>query len=324
MAGLAWRTGVNMREFAYYGSNVLNDHTQAGLQDQQLAALRDLQVKVVRFYASHREFATDACIQKVDTALGRLKAFGMQAIVCLDDSLTSAFTVHGNNPFHTQVQGHYDKHYYLDQHYRDFYIPHVQQLVGAFKNHSAVLVWELGNEFAIHPRPSEMADSKAFLKFLQVASQTVKNASPNKLVSTGFLNSRQVASDDEIATESKLLAFAKKVYKIETIDLMSCHFYEDNSEEHFAPIDVQAAAAFNKAFYVGELGSPVRISGGGQRNRSDYYRNKIQQWKANGAFTVLPWAFDTSPFDVGISDNEAFAGIYGDFNDLKGIVRNFA
>jgi hypothetical protein len=92
MVQIPWRTGVNMREFAYYGTPAV-PHTDSGLQRRQLDQLQALQVKLVRFYASYNQFSTDQCTQKVSAALDLLQSYQMQAVVCLVDSLNSPFTL---------------------------------------------------------------------------------------------------------------------------------------------------------------------------------------------------------------------------------------
>ena len=105
MTEISWRTGVNMREFAYYGTPA-RQHTTPALQRTQLEQLREMQVHLVRFYASCNIFAAHQCSEKVLGALNLLQEFGMQAIVCLTDSLGSEFTVQGNESFHAAVLGH--------------------------------------------------------------------------------------------------------------------------------------------------------------------------------------------------------------------------
>lgn len=318
MLTIPWRTGVNMREFAYYGTSLLPSPAQS-FQDDQLRKLGELGVKLVRFYATAKvsDFSPDVCVERVRHALDRLHAFGMQAIVCLDDSIGSDYSLPLNQPFHNTPPGHYHKDYWRDRKYNDHYMGHVRHLVTALANHPAVLVWELGNEYAMHPDnplPTE-AEINDFFTFASAASRLIKQLAPRKLVSTGLMNSRQISyalSPDAIS------AFARRLYGLPTIDLISIHYYQDDNEKQFAPIDVEAARFVRKPFYVGELGAkPEAVP------RPSYYQGELQEWKDAGAFTVLLWGFDASS-DAHVSDRFAFAGRFGDFNDICQTMRNFA
>lgn len=312
MLSIPWRTGVNMREFAYYGTPVM-PHTSAALQTQQLQALKDLQVRLVRFFASQRDTPTAATIERLRTALDRLEQFGMQAIVCLDDGLGSGFTVPGTNAFHSQVGGHLHSDYWVNENYRSDYLPHVSAIVRALKDHPAALLWELGNEYALHPREPMRVHSQAFLRFAAIASETIKEIAPQHLVSTGLVNSRHVAS----LVEDDVNAFARQLYGLASIDVISIHYYQHDGEKNYSGIDLAAARDLQKPFYIGEVGMD-KNSGG----RDGYLKNEIAEWKNAGAFTVLPWAFDTSPMDVGVSDLYAFARIHGDFEGIKNVMKS--
>src|SRR5262249_28867779 len=102
MPNIPWRTGVNMREFAYYNTGIV-PHTVGNpqLQRQQLTKLKQMNVKLVRFYASANTLSTSQCISQVRQALDLLAEFNMQAIVCLDDSLNSGMSVPGMTGFPT-------------------------------------------------------------------------------------------------------------------------------------------------------------------------------------------------------------------------------
>jgi murein DD-endopeptidase MepM/ murein hydrolase activator NlpD len=318
MISIPWRTGVNMREFAYYGTSA-RPHTQIELQDRQLARLQTFGVQLVRFYASRHDMSTAEAVQRVRSAVGKIANVGMQAIVCLDDSLSgSGFFVPGTVDFHDTAGGHLHSRYWLEKRYEQHYISHVRNIVTALKGHAGILMWELGNEYALHPRQPEPTrrESQAFLEFANQASGLIKEISPNHLVSTGLVNSRQVAS----LVDDNLAEFARRLYGIATLDAISIHYYRDDGEKIFAESDLAAARDLKKPYYIGEVGADVRQLA----DRTSFYRGEIQQWKDAGAFAVLPWSFDCSERDVDVGDLLGVAKIHGDFGTIMDVVKSHA
>ncbi|MDX2162176.1 MAG: NBR1-Ig-like domain-containing protein [bacterium] len=320
MVSIPWRTGVNMREFAYYGYPGLpNFFAPAALQRQQAETLRGMGVKVVRFYASHRQVATDATAQRVRAACDVLAQHGMQAIICLDDAhAVAGWCVPGYDDLHTEVNSHYNKRFFTQELWRAKYLPHISAIVTAVKDHPGVLLFELGNEYAIHPRSPEpnRADAQAFITFARVVSETIKAIAPKKLVSTGLVNTRHVANlIDEVPPRT----FSRQLHALPGIDAISLHYYFHDGEKQFVANDMEVARALGKPFYIGEFGAEF-----GKVDRLAYYRAELQEWRSAGAFVAMPWAFDTSPNDVGVSDLYSFARIKGDFDALRGVVQSFS
>lgn len=309
---IPWRTGVNMREFAYYGPEYLQ-FTQIILQNAQLNSLSDLGVKLVRFFAVHVKNGTAENIERTRRALDLMDRHDMQGIVCLTDALGSAFIVRGDEPYHNQVHGHFDKRYWHEMRYRENYLPMVRVMVSALKDHPALFMWELGNEIAIHPQPASGADADAFFNFAREVTGVIKEIAPYNLVSTGLVNTNHIAAAGRREQD------ARRLYELPTIDAVSIHFYRHDGEREHSAVDVQIARDLEKPFYVGEMGA-FFDSG----DRPTYYRDEIMAWRALGAFTVMPWAFDASPIDVGVADGLALAARFADFPLLREVVRQFA
>lgn len=319
MLQIDWRTGVNMREFAYYGSSF---HPQSTLQLQrtQLEALHPLHIKLVRFYASRVELSPDATIPFVRKALDQIGDHGMQAIVCLEDSIGSGFNVPETGQFRIQTgdTSHLDKRYWREKLYRRHFLPHIIPIVEALQDHDAVAIWELGNEYALHPRhplapEPDDDDALAFFEFVQEASETIKQLAPTHLVSIGLVTVRHVVN-----LSGDVQAQAERLHGLPTIDVVSVHFYEHDDEELSASVDVEAAKVVEKPFYVGEVGASVHRP----VHRPTYLRERMTTWRDRGAFAVMPWAFDASTTDVNIADDKGIAGRFGDFQEMVEVVRS--
>jgi murein DD-endopeptidase MepM/ murein hydrolase activator NlpD len=317
---IPWRTGVNMREFAYYGvSGIPNFFASAALQRLQLEALRALGVKLVRFYASQRSQSTEFTAARVKAACDVLAQFGMQAIICLDDAhAVAGWCVPGYDELHSEVNSHYNKRFFTQELYRSSYIPHIRAIAQAVKDNPGALMFELGNEYAIHPRNPEpsRADAQAFLTFARVASETLKAAAPNKLVSTGLVNTRHIAN---LIDQNPPIDISRQLHSMPSIDAVSLHYYFHDGEKTYIGNDLQIARSLNKPFYIGEFGAEF-----GKTDRAAYFRAELNEWRTAGALTAMPWAFDTSPQDAGISDIYSFAQIKGDFAQLKDAIRAFS
>ena len=181
MITISWRTGVNMREFAYYDRREFLPFPQrdpAHAVNFRSLRCRNLGVPLVRFFAAQHKADVNTNIAQVGLALDALQKANMQAIVCLGDSLApSGFTVPGDDDYHQGTPlGHLNKRYWHEPGYTKNYFPYVQKLVAQYANHPAVLAWELGNEFAIQPQPSSEDDFNAFLQFAKIVSRTSNSA----------------------------------------------------------------------------------------------------------------------------------------------------
>lgn len=342
MLNIDWRLGVNMREFIYYGTDVLapDSANTVGLQDTQLAALQKINSQLVRIFVPHHRFTVTETIDKLRVALKKIKAAGMQAILCMDDSVrVSGFFIpehhDGVNPkFRWPWDlGHYDYTYFTNEMYKEFYIPYLEKVVRAFKADPAIFAWELGNELALHPQQGDLIKHPApsrhpptateflgFYNFAKFSSEFIKNISPNHLVSSGLVSVRHIVSFEKGKVTS--MAQGKKLFALPTLDLVSIHFYAedgDGEEQERIEWDVHLAQEVGKPFYVGELGaSPGRV---GNLNRVEYHRTRMQKWKDLGAFSVLPWQFNTRTNDLRISDG--FAAMHGDFEGIRAEVAKF-
>lgn len=338
MLSIPWRTGANMREFAYYGTHVLaQDHNNnLELQDKQLKALKDLNASLVRFYVAHRDFSVEQSVQHTKRALDKLHAQNMQAIVVLDDAVRdSRFYIPAHNPdtpegraeFPTWGHGHYDKSYFVKKLYTKHYMRHLETIVRTFADHPAVFCWELCNEYALHPQPFEQEgavitsnDFEAVFNFTKTASEKIRALAPNHLISTGLVSITHILAQD--VSHQRRIEQARRLYGLDSLDLISIHFYAEDGPEHEQERiawDVEIVANHTKKpFYLGEVGASPGVWHG---NRTDYHKRVFREWRDRGAFAALVWAFNDAHTDMGISDG--VARMHGGFKGITTVMKDF-
>lgn len=316
----AWKLGVNMREFAYYDRWV--PMTEAQMKDYQrrhLKFLHERGVRLVRFYASHKDLDTAKCIARVEQALEPLQALGMEAVLCLNDSLGhSRLYVQGEDAYHSEPpSGYLHRRYWADGGYKEHFLPHVKALAKALGSHEAVRVWELGNEYASVPAPAP-GDGEKFVTFMQQASEAVASHA-RQPISTGLLNSRQVSHQNGPAA----LAFAKKLYSLPTLDVVGIHYYESDQEKQYGELDIEAARELDKPFYIGELGAERRPKFT-PKTRAQFLEGEIEEWKRRRAFAVLIWGFSLADSPQPYLDDRSMAKTEPDFAEMLGVIERHA
>lgn len=295
--------GVNCREFAYYGLPIL-PFANWSHQDDQIRGAASMLMKVVRFYAPHHTVSTEETLPLVRQALDKLHAAGMLAIVALNDSIgQSGYYVNGDRPFHTEVLDHLNKHsYFINEGYRQNFLPFVQRLVATFREHPAIFAWELGNEYAIHPQPATQQDGEAFIRFAHTVSRAIRDLDTNHLITTGLINTGQVAPAGADPRQ-----FTALLYDTPTIDFGTVHFYQrfNNPDD---PLAIEEDRSFIDAeVLLQRLGKPIVVeefgATAGNHNRVEFTNRKLNEWFGRGAAGFMQWGLSATNMDVGIGDN---------------------
>ena len=276
-APFKWQLGINLREFAYYETDANDPNfTPERLRSEQLTACRDNGIRLVRFFASHRDFEVETSIPLIRQALDTLNDFKMQAIVCLDASLNGADPVTPDSDyFQLDADGHWVSTSWRQQ----AHIANLCQIVSAFSDHPAVYMWELGNE-------SQPGDDFAFYEFVKEASEAVRQiAAPKQFMALGLTASKQVFNPPP---ERDRFA-ALRLYQLPSIDAIGIHYNPNNDNDLKSAIktDCEAINALGKPFYVSELGA----SNGG---------HAIDNSRQTDAPGVLLWQHDNSLVNVGV------------------------
>jgi endo-1,4-beta-mannosidase len=312
---IPWGLGVNMREAAYYGTG---NFGSADL-NAHLDFLHNIGVNRIRFFASRIEFSAAQCTARVEATLNALDARGMKAIVCITDAFSaSGFVIREDAIWHKvpNTNGQIHKDYWLQHIYRDpnSYLAFARTMVSRLRSHRAVLAWELGNEFAIHPQPASVAESEAFLQFVTEAAGEIKSIDGNTPVSIGLVNSSHVSPSGIDRQE-----YTKRLYRL--VDIVSMHRYRDWSDDEFNKSDVDLAIAKNlgKDFFAGEIG--LAFSAG--QDRAAFFKKEIRFWKGAGAFSAMPWQFNIQQFG-GMHEDTGISKVLGDFDALVKVMKDNA
>ncbi len=296
--------GANLREFAYYTRPDVLPAATANDQDMQITVLRQIGMRVVRLFAPHHLVDAETSISLVRAALDKLHQGSLLAIIALTDSLAqSGFCIPEDRPrFHNQVLGHVDKTGYFHQEgYKQFYLPFVQRMVTALRDHPAVFAWELGNEFAIHPQPANSPDGDAFFNFHQNVSRTIRQIAPNHLITTGLVNTGHGTPAFRNAED-----YARRLYAIPTLDFATVHFYQREAdpnaamadEEGRSLVDLRVLRSLSKPLIVEEFGSTIN-----NPNRVEFTSMKLNAWMSSGAAGFMQWGFSATGRDIGTGDN---------------------
>ncbi len=297
--------GANLRELPFYARRDVLPYASEGNQSDQLNAMRDMGMHVVRMHACHRSVSLQDALPLLGKTLNTLQHYDMLAIVVLNDALGS-FWVPGDERFHIRTLGHLDKTLYFHQEgYRENYLPYLEAVVAAYKDHPAIFAWELGNEYAIQPQPATPADSEVFLLFARAASDMIRSIDPTHLITTGLVNTGHVAPDDRPGLDR--MAYGRRLYGLPNIDFVTVHFYEDNAEEQSSLPDLEIARQLDMPLIVEEWGATGEA-------RAETTRSKLEFWISNGAAGFLQWGLSATPFNIGVGDNDRGMDTYAGRN----------
>jgi hypothetical protein len=287
--------GVAVPDLAFYGVNYphLSDPDQT--IREQLQGYHQSGVRLVRIFTSHHKLTTAECVERVKLLLNQLSEQGIDAILCLEDSLTSTGTfIAGTERFHSAQHGHLHKSAFSSPAYRDTYLIHSAAIIEATHDHPATLFYELGNAFQLHASGSvTQADADAFMTFCATMSHELHAVAPI-LIGTGLRAVADVHPNPQ--NSSELEDFATQLYR--HFNLVSAHHYKDATDSHLTAmmeqeIDLERRVAMklNLQCYVGALAQTHTST-----SRAEWFRVQIDEWsRQTHCLGVFLWAVNTLP-----------------------------
>lgn len=224
-------TGYNLREAAFYGEPM--EETRWGdwnfLVHQVRTAKEFLNGKVIRFYAAHINYTVEQTIPRVIAVLDLLHQFNLYAIVVLTDGVYSGY---GIKDTEHNFRGRHTHEFYAGG-YNQNYLPKMRKMVEAIKDHPAIMMLELGNEFLI-PFPPFVPNTPTdqqyvnALNFFKVAADSMREAAPHIPIGTGFVSAWEVFANHAYGG----LELGKQLYAHPTIDAASVHTYQSRANVH--------------------------------------------------------------------------------------------
>jgi len=153
---------------------------------------------------------------------------------------------------------------------------HAEKLVSTFKNHKAIVAWDIKNEPNLD---FENRDKQNVLKWLQQMIRVVKENDSNHLVTIGWSNSFE----------------ATNLY--DKVDFVSYHFYNaiiDFEREHST-----LERATNKPLVIQEFGIPSYLGfwnwvGSDEEDQAEYHKKMQALFKKNG-LAFMSWTLYDFP-----------------------------
>lgn len=300
--------GVNVRGLLHYGDHHILRHSHPGHADEQLNAAQGMGARVVRVFVANRHLGMIETGNRLYNALEKMKHRGMYMILSFTD-------VHHDTGFN--VPG--DEHFYQDNRlnkawfeggYKQNYLPFVDYLVNRFKDHPGIFAWELGNELKAWAPGVVLPD--LFIKFAKDASNRIRQLDKNHLITTGVINTGNLACSPEQA---------QRLYKLPNIDFMTAHVYYSQSnsnqwmklEGRRAEADASLAKQLNMPFIIEEIG----FEGGNRAKQMEDHMRKWFDQKQIAGF--MPWGFMATNQDIGDGDNRF--GLHGRHDDYGRIMQ---
>lgn len=294
-------TGYNLRELAWYdGSTAQTQHTDWNFALHQLRVAKDLGGKVIRLYAAHTHFTVQQAIPRVINALDAIAAHGLYAIVALTDGVHSGFSLKDTEQ---NFRGRHTHEFYAGG-YQQHYLPYVRTMVEAIGDHPAIMIWEPGNEFLVPfpmfvPTPPTDKQYDNVLNFFRVASDTIREAAPTKLIGTGLVSARELFADHAYGGRQ----LAKQLYALPNIDCASVHTYEGQRTHRWGDTGFNLEAEMNlqgHPIYIGETGMNLK-----QPQLNGGFTAQLGAETSHRVSGVCQWALHAWGSDRGVGDLDA-------------------
>ncbi len=302
--------GFNIRGLAHYGFNDFLPLSTAAQRTEVLAAAQAVGSQVVRIFLPFFTVGDSDLVSRLGIVLDNAVRYQQRVIVCLTDHFESVKLQHWS---FFQDPPDYPTYLYHDKHWNkvlnpDFYarlyhgpfLDYVRAAVSAFKNHPAVLAWELTNEGSNYP------DHDGFINFCNDMAAEIRAIDPNHMVTAGIVSTPVVQFKNEVGNDEPARLY-------ENLDFVTIHDYDPISA-----VDRDLARRLNKPFIIEEAGRP------GQR--ANFFRENMRYWFDNGASGYMGWGFMPSGFDN--QDGDVNVGIdrvlHGDYEEVTQLWQDWA
>ena len=153
---------------------------------------------------------------------------------------------------------------------------HAEKIVSTFKDHKAILAWDLKNEPNLD---FENRDKSNVLNWLEHMITVVKESAPNHLVTIGWSNS------------------AEAIHLADKVDFVSYHFY--NAIEDLEKETKNLAVITKKPIVIEEFGVPSykgiwNLRGSNEKEQAQYHKKMQALFKKNN-LAFMSWTLYDFP-----------------------------
>lgn len=299
--------GTNNRGLAYEGTDeYIYRYSTEIYRRECLKFFAENGVRVIRFYAPHKDVDAQKSIAYVKKTLDLLNDYGYKAILVLSDAMgLSGHIIPGTEQYHTQPLGHLDIHSIMK--YYNTYEYYTGNLLSKVGSHPALVMVEILNEFAIHPQPATLQKEIAAFEFIGKATEHIKNHT-DALVSSGLVNTVHIR-----APQTSLEVAVGRLLEL-GVDIMSVHCYIENGNTANA---AEYRRALEEAAYYSEKRIPYIVGEFGVEGTLPDRLQIIQKHYTDiftNATAFLYWTLEGKQ-DVGNGDRKY--GIRPQFSDYN-------
>jgi hypothetical protein len=197
IAGQSFRfVGVNLPGILHYGmgKDVAFKKTTSDTRLVQMTAARENGASVIRVRLAHRNATAHDVIARLEVTLAAATHLGLQVIATFVDGFDERnFYVKGDGTYYrdgTKTQGDKLSAGFFTKCYLKNYLPFVQSIVRRFRDHPAILAWELGNAFM-------PPDGEAFIGFAHAVAEAIHDYDPFHLILPGIAGVREAGLTEE-------------------------------------------------------------------------------------------------------------------------------
>ncbi len=308
--------GANIRGIVHYGDERTLEHARDFHRNEQLAAARDMGVKVIRVFLPSIHANTQQVIDRLASLLDLMRRDfpGIYVIPALHNLYgDNPFRVAGDEGFYEKLDPAFDIHLlnsdFFGGGYQQNYLPFVRQVVTALRDDPLIFAWEIGNELKLDLSP------QMFVTFMLRTAAEIRQIDRNHLITTGMISTHHASLNDN--------ALKRQLYGTAAFDFITVHCY--NNE--YANDDSDLARTLHKPFIVEEAGYGNRfLENHDEKNRSVLTRQDMDRWFGLAARGYMPWGFMATSNDIG--DGDADSGLdktlHGDWDELFNLLRERA
>lgn len=293
---LNYQSALLAEEYLWAGANQYQLwYQREGRLQQQLNAMQDAGLKVVRTWLGHRDYQSwedppeaytfedpigtyhDANLEKVDHLMSECLRRGIKLIIVFNNHTDNYFTTFGaigmyNSPEAIKAYKNRISHF----------LNHYNSILGqAWKDcNKVVYAWEIQNEPGIPLKDTQLTSKEKhdiIRNFLTELCSYTKSIDPDTKVSLGITGYSLYSGYPNVGDDIRTLG------NIEAADIYSLHFYGGNLNQWIND-HLSYCRSINKLLFIEEFGSERKI---GMPALITLYQSVTQTCRTKG----VPWMF---------------------------------